>query len=106
MRTKTLSAIEKLKSQQAKLAARIQAMEARAKVSERKQETRRKILIGAYYWDAVKKNGEMELLKQQLDGYLTRDSDRTLFELPPLQQKTKTKITNAASAAEELATSD
>lgn len=76
MRKTPLPALEKLKSQQTKLAARIQAMEARAKVSERKQETRRKILIGAYYLDAVKKNGEMELLKQQLDGYPTRDSDR------------------------------
>ena len=87
---KTLSSLEKLKSQQAKLAARIQAAEARVKVSERKQDTRRKILIGAYYLDEARKNhggnghDGLVALKAKLDGYLKRDSDRKLFDLSPL----------------------
>lgn len=85
---KTRSSLEKLKAQQAKLAARIQAAEARVKVSERKQDTRRKILIGAYYLDEARKNDDgLAGLKEKLDGYLKRDSDRGLFGLPPLMTK-------------------
>lgn len=85
---KALSSLEKLKAQQAKLAARIQAAEARVKVSERKQDTRRKILIGAYYLDEARKNHEgLEALKAKLDGYLKRDSDRKLFDLLPIHVK-------------------
>lgn len=81
------SQLEKLKAQQAKLAARIQAVEARAKVSERKQDTRRKILVGSYYLDEAKKNNQMEGIKKLMDSYLTRDSDRVLFDLPKLISK-------------------
>jgi large subunit ribosomal protein L7/L12 len=91
VRTKKVSdpistTIEKLKAQQAKLAARIQLMTARAKVSERKQDTRRKILIGAYYLDQAKTNNETEKLFSLMHNYLTRDSDRELFNLTPLQK--------------------
>ena len=49
--------LERLKKQREKLDARIQATEARLKNSERKKDTRRKILIGAYYLDiAIKEN--------------------------------------------------
>lgn len=88
------STLAKLKSQQAKLAARIQAAEARVRVSERKQDTRRKILIGAYYLDEARKNingndgnDGIVALKEKLDGYLKRDSDRKLFDLLPIQVK-------------------
>lgn len=87
------STLAKLKSQQAKLAARIQAAEARVRVSERKQDTRRKILIGAYYLDEVRKNhgndghDGLAALKEKLDGYLKRDSDRKLFDLLPIPAK-------------------
>lgn len=82
-KTKT-SALEKLKAQQAKLTARIQAMEARTKVSERKQETRRKILVGSYYLDEARRNNQFETLRNLMDGYLKRNSDRALFDLPAL----------------------
>ncbi len=78
------SALAKLKSQRDKLQARIQAMEAREKVKERKAETRRKILIGAYYWDKAKAEQQTQPLIQIMATYLTRDSDRQLFGLPPL----------------------
>ena len=83
-----LSKLEKLKAQQAKLAARIQAVEARVKVSGRKQDTRRKILVGACYLDEARKNEEgLAGLKEKLDGYLKRDSDRKLFDLLPVVVK-------------------
>jgi hypothetical protein len=77
--------LDKLKEQRDVLNNRIQAAEARQRVSERKQDTRRKILVGAYYWDEAQRNPEQQtqLLKIMAD-YLTRDSDRRLFGLPPL----------------------
>ncbi len=81
MSKSSISRLEKLKAQQAKLAAQIQATEARLKTTERKQETRRKILVGSYYLEEARKNKELEALKKTMDTYLTRDSDRALFKL-------------------------
>jgi hypothetical protein len=77
--------LDKLKQQRDALNARIQAAEARSRVSERKQDTRRKILIGAYYLDQAEQNPDQwsQLVKIMAD-YLTRDSDRSLFELSPM----------------------
>jgi hypothetical protein len=49
------SPLDKLKEQRTKLTARIQAAEARSKTSERKKETQRKIVVGAYYLDQARK---------------------------------------------------
>lgn len=76
------STLNKLKAQKAALEARIQAAEARAKESERKKDTRRKILVGSYYLEQALKNNQMDELKKLLDSFLTRDSDRKLFDLP------------------------
>ena len=79
------NALEKLKQQRATLDARIQAAEARTRVSERKQDTRRKILIGAYYLEQAQRNQQQWAeLQQIMTRYLTRENDRRLFELPPL----------------------
>ncbi len=86
MTKEKMSQLEKLKAQQAKIAARIQAAEARMKTSERKQDTRRKILVGSYYLDEARKNDQLESLKKTLDSYLKRNSDRALFELPELAE--------------------
>jgi large subunit ribosomal protein L7/L12 len=84
---KTISQLEKLKEQRAKLAARIQAIEARAKTSKQKQETRRKILVGAYYLDEAIKNNQLDDIRKKMESYLTRNSDRSLFELPELVEQ-------------------
>ena len=73
--------LQKLKDKKAKLEARIQGIEAREKVKERKQDTRRKILIGSYYLDQANKNDSMDEIKKLMDKYLVRDSDRKLFNL-------------------------
>jgi large subunit ribosomal protein L7/L12 len=75
------STLERLKEQRAKLEARIQAAEARTKQAGRKQDTRRKILVGSYYLDKALEENKFNELKKLMDGYLTRDSDRKLFEL-------------------------
>lgn len=77
----TASQLLKLKEQRAKLEARIQAAEARAKQDERKKDTRRKILVGSYYLEHVMQNNQMDELKKKLDEFLTRNSDRKLFDL-------------------------
>jgi len=84
--------LEKLKQQRSQLSARIQSIEAREKHQDRKKETRRKILIGAYYWDKAKLEGQEDEVKQLMDGYLSRDSDRALFDLPMLKQEVE--VTN------------
>lgn len=88
MTTPTLTALEKLKKQRTTLDNRIQAAEARTRVSERKKDTRRKILVGAYYLEQTQNHPErMTELKTHLAGYLKRNSDRQLFDLPPLDEE-------------------
>ena len=80
---------EQIKKQQEKLAqlkARKQAIESRAKAAESKknraEDTRRKILIGAMVLEQWKNNSESEAkTKQALDKFLTKESDRQLFNL-------------------------
>lgn len=56
---------------------------------QRKDDTRRKILLGSYF---IKKMNENDANKKKIltvmDEYLTEDRDRKLFDLPPLQKKT------------------
>ena len=79
--------LQKLKEQKEKLNARIQLIENRHKNKERKNDTRRKILLGSYYFDNAQKNGTMEDIKKIMNTYLTRDTDRLLFDLPVKEGK-------------------
>jgi len=72
--------IARLKKQRDILNARIQKAEALEKSRERKRDTRRKILVGAYYLDQARKDGTLDELNKIMDDYLTRDSDRKLFD--------------------------
>lgn len=73
--------LERLKKQRAVIDARIQATEARSNHAKRKQDTRRKILIGSYFLDKAIKENKLDEIKKLMDNYLSRDSDRKLFEL-------------------------
>lgn len=79
--------LESLKKKQEQLKAQIQALEAAEKSREKKRDTRRKILIGAYYLDKAKENDSLDEISKLMDDYLTRSSDRTLFDLAPLDEK-------------------
>lgn len=81
------SKIETLKQKKEQLNARIQKLEALQKARERKCDTRRKILIGAYFIDKANEEGNLDSLFQQLDGYLKRSSDRELFGLKCLRNE-------------------
>lgn len=87
MAKESKNVLDRLKEQREKLNARIQLIEARAKTSERKQDTRRKILIGSYYLDKARKDETMNDLNKVMAEYLKKDFDRELFGLEPLVKK-------------------
>jgi hypothetical protein len=88
--SKSLTPLEKLKLQRDKLNARIQAGEARNKVSLRKHDTRRKILIGSYFLEKALKENTYAELKKVMRDYLKRESDRALFDVDVNQEKITT----------------
>ena len=53
----------------------------------RKIDTRKKILIGSYFIEQAMMDGTFEELKQKMSDFLTRDNDRALFDLSPLELK-------------------
>ncbi len=87
--------IDKLKEQRKQLDARIQKLAAAESNRERKRDTRRKILVGSFYLDYVAKTNKMDELKQKLNSFLTRDSDRILFDLTLLEKAPEKETTTA-----------
>ena len=79
--------IQKLKEKRDALNARIQMIESREKTRERKEETRRKILVGAYFLDQYWENEKSEELRSNVADYLERNSDRKRFDLSSLESK-------------------
>ena len=90
--------VEKLKERLQVKEARIEEMEARKRLKDRqkkrKDDTRRKILIGAAVLARVE-NGDtsQEKLNALLDKHLTKAHDRALFDLPhrPITPKNKSE---------------
>jgi hypothetical protein len=83
-RAQSKQRIENLEKKIKRLRARKVAEEAKLKKQAKKDDTRRKILIGAYYLDKAERDDTVAELYQRMDGFLTRDNDRELFGLPPL----------------------
>lgn len=83
--------IKKLKIKEGHLKAQLEMAQARENKQRRKNETRKKILVGAYFLDQYEKQKKMELLIQRLDKYLIRNMDRRLFDLPPVKEKLKSR---------------
>ena len=69
--------------------ARKQAIEARErskqKEQERKDDTRRKILLGSYLIKKMQNEANKEKILAELNEYLTEDRDRQLFDLPNIE---------------------
>ena len=78
--------LEKLKQ----LKARKQAIEAREKSKqkeqERKEDTRRKILLGSYLIKKMQNEANKEKILAELNEYLIENRDRQLFNLPPINE--------------------
>ena len=92
-----LDKLAQLERKQQQLQAQIQNLKARERSKAEKEETRRKILVGAYTLDGARENGTYEKLVAALEGYLTRDSDRKLFGLADKPKST----TNVGAKANE-----
>ena len=88
MRHSSSKRLAQLKQKHEQLKAQIHTLEAAEQSRQRKQETRRKILIGAYYLNQAKTQDSWSALASLMNGYLTRTSDRKLFDLPPLDHST------------------
>jgi large subunit ribosomal protein L7/L12 len=93
----TLDALIKKKEQ---LEARIQNIKAREAMQQRKDETRRKILVGSYILDKHQKAGSLEKLFSELDKFLFKPYDRELFGLEPRKEE-KVPASSPESAREK-----
>jgi len=82
MDTNKKDPLEKLLEKKQRLEQQIASAKSRMKKKERVDDTRKKILVGAYFLEVKYKDKEDEL-KKLLDGFLVRDNDRALFGLPP-----------------------
>lgn len=87
------SKLEKLQQERDRLNAQIQRLAARKQAEERKQQTRRDVLVGAFVRRKLAEGKTLVLtdsgLLRELDGWLTRDGDRAAFGLPPLPKPEK-----------------
>lgn len=76
--------IEKLKAQRQQITNRIARLRNVERAKERKRQTRRKILAGAWVLGRAEADPDAwHRLRKGMDGYLTRPKDRELFDLPP-----------------------
>lgn len=77
----TLS-LEKLLKQKQQLEARIKSLTTLAAQKSRKEDTRRKILAGAYILHKHERENTLESFLQELNDFLVRPKDKALFKLP------------------------
>jgi hypothetical protein len=90
MTTKLTDRIETLEQRLKQLKARHQQSEARRRTfesrRERREDARRKILVGAIVLAKVEQGVlEEPVLRQWLDAALSRNDDRALFGFPPVE---------------------
>lgn len=80
--------LTRLKGQLARVEAQIRREQALENKTERKKDTRRKILLGAIVLKEVEKPDYPDgWLQEFVDPHLIRDDDRALFGLAPLEDK-------------------
>ena len=79
--------LTRLKEKRDAYNARIRQAQTKLKSSERRNDTRRKVLAGAAVLEwAAKDNEFSSRLLKELGGFLVRDTDRELFGLKPLEK--------------------
>lgn len=106
-RMKSTDKIEALRQKQAQIAAQLKAEEARQKDTDRKADTRRKVIAGALAVEHMEKNPASEFARvmgRLLDEYVTRPADRALFPNlsdKPANSAAKSHATDGAKAAAE-----
>ena len=71
--------LKQLEEKMIQIRAQIASEKARETQQLRKQDTRRKILVGAYFIDKYTKDDKYDELKKMIAPFLTRESDKSLF---------------------------
>jgi len=80
--------IKQLEEKKQQINARIQKLKAQESEKKRKQDTRQKILLGAWVLNKIEKGDwSKEDIWSEIDEYLTKEVDRKLFDLPPLEEE-------------------
>ena len=77
---------ERLKQLKAQKQAVLAREKARQKAQDRKDDTRRKILLGSYLLKKMEDESEKEKILMELNEYLTENRDRQLFDLPNIEE--------------------
>jgi hypothetical protein len=86
---KTEAEQKKIKQAEALKAKQEALKHTKASKQERANDTRRKILAGSVLMSIWDQNPEYKAKSMaMLNRFLTRDKDRALFDLPPIQQQT------------------
>lgn len=95
--------IARLEAKQAQIKAQIQALNARDAVKERKDDTRRKVLIGGFVLSQMKKKGigynQMTFEDVRFVDTLKTDRDRALFGQSPLADSSALSPSGEAGGA-------
>ncbi|MFO1259168.1 MAG: hypothetical protein U1E78_13000 [Gammaproteobacteria bacterium] len=79
----SLEFLAQLKAKKEILENKIKQQHSKILAQQKKDDTRRKILVGAYYLEKISKEDGMPQLKSELDQFLFRANDRALFDLAP-----------------------
>ena len=100
-----MTTLDNLKRKQEKLRERIKTLEAKQASRARKDDTRRKVLLGSLVMDWMQKDHELKArVDKALPIWLKRDVDRTLFGLPPLPES-KRSVPASGSESDTVVTS-
>ncbi len=80
--------LDELLKRREQLNAQIQKIRTKEANQKRKEDTRRKVLLGALMMEMMEK-GEIDSqkIRKKLSSFITKDIDRKLFDLPNLPQK-------------------
>jgi hypothetical protein len=82
-----------LRKRRAEIDARLSQLEAREKAKERKRDTRRKVIAGAYALEHCEFDPDFKAtLEGLLNSYLEKPGDRELFDLAPLSAEELPKV--------------
>jgi hypothetical protein len=99
----TTDRLKILREKRDQLDAQLRALEARAKKTERKADTRRKIIFGALGREHYEKNPDSEfhhIMFRLLDEYVVRPHDRALF--PELVEADRESARHTGSTGREF----
>src|SRR5271163_2022103 len=87
----------KLNQQKAEIAAQLRALDAKEKQSQRKDDTRRKVIVGALAWEHAAKNPQSHFalkLRELITDYVKPDA-RRLFDFLAAPDATQPSASSA-----------